>query len=74
MMISSFVSFVLWVIYSTLKIATKHPEKVLFTIHDSIVTTENYISIFESEFKTHLAEYFKTLPAIKIEYWDDESI
>ncbi len=57
--------------YCTKKIANKYPEMPLFTIHDSIVTTENNIDILQHEFRIHLKEYFHILPSLKVEFWNN---
>lgn len=58
--------------YCTKKIADKYSNIPLFTIHDSIVTTEDFGQVVESEFKLHLQNYFNLLPQLQIEYWSPE--
>ena len=55
--------------YCTKKISSDHPNIPLFTIHDSIVTTEENIEIVEHKFKEYLGTYFGTIPKLKNEPW-----
>lgn len=57
--------------YCTKYIAEKYPEMPLFTIHDSIVSTEENIQILEEEFHSHLKNYFTIFPRLKKEYWSE---
>ena len=47
----------------------KYPEIPLLTIHDSIVSKEEYIGIVEHELKIHLKNYFGIMPELKPEPW-----
>ena len=58
--------------YCTKKIAEKHPEMPLFTIHDSIITTSEYQSILKTEFKKYLKLYFGLNPMLEAESWSAE--
>lgn len=55
--------------YSTKKISEKYPEMPLFTIHDSILTTESNFETLKTEFESLSIEYFPEgiTPNIKIE-------
>ena len=56
--------------FTTKKIAEKYPHIPLFTIHDSIITTENYIDIIEKETKQYVKEYcMSLLPTLKTKHW-----
>ncbi|SNR58726.1 hypothetical protein SAMN04488111_1856 [Lutibacter flavus] len=56
--------------YCTAKIAKKHPNMPLFTIHDSIITTSDYQSILEEEFEKYLKLYFGLTPKLEAESWN----
>lgn len=58
--------------YCTKEIAMKYPEMPLFTIHDSIITTEDYIKVLEDEFYDKLKNFFNIYPRLKKEYWSAE--
>lgn len=45
------------------------PKAPIFTVHDSIVTTEKYLSIVTGIFRGHLAEKLGVNPQLKIEEW-----
>jgi hypothetical protein len=55
--------------YCTKKIASKYPEMPLFTIHDCIVTTTQYIEVLEVEFKKYLKLSFGLQAEVKPEPW-----
>lgn len=55
--------------HCTKRIASDHPGMPLFTIHDSIVTTQDHIDLLENEFKRHLQSYFETAPILSREPW-----
>jgi hypothetical protein len=57
--------------YCTKRIANKHPEMPLLTIHDSIITTAPYQEILEQEFPKLLSMYFGLLPKLGIEFWEE---
>lgn len=59
----------------TKKIAKKHPHAPIFTIHDSIVTTEEYIDKFQDLMYSYISEYTNGLtPKLSKECWcaDDD--
>ncbi|TWO34712.1 hypothetical protein E1J38_002310 [Seonamhaeicola sediminis] len=58
--------------YCTKEIALKHPEIPLFTTHDSILTTEDYVEILEEEFYVCLKNFFVICPRLKKEFWSGE--
>ena len=59
--------------FTTKKIAEKYPNIPLYTIHDSIITTENYIDIIETETKQYVKEYcLGLLPKLKTKFWCEE--
>jgi choline kinase len=58
--------------YCTDKMAKHYPEMPLFTIHDSIITTSEYQSILEEEFKKSLKIYFGLDPKLHEEPWNVE--
>jgi len=56
--------------YTCKKISDKYPNLPLFTIHDSIITTEDYIHLLKKETKMHIFDYCNDIkPTLKIEYW-----
>lgn len=56
--------------YLTLKLSKKHPEMPLFTIHDSIVTTEKWFDLLQFEVDILMDEYSDGLkPILKPEKW-----
>ena len=57
--------------YCTKKISADHPNIPLFTIHDSIVTTEENRAVVEHKFKEYLGTYFGSTPILKLEPWYD---
>lgn len=57
--------------YCTKRIADKYPEMPLLTIHDSIITTEQYQEILEQEFPKLLGLYFGLSPKLGTEYWSE---
>lgn len=59
----------------TKKIAKKHPHAPIFTVHDSIVTTEEYIDEFQDLMFNYISEYTNGLiPKLSKECWcaDDD--
>ena len=54
---------------ATRLIAEKYPEIPLFTIHDSIITTEENTALVEEEFRKHLLDYFGLTPQLSRESW-----
>ena len=59
----------------TKKIAKKHPHAPIFTVHDSIVTTEEYIDEFQDLMYNYISEYTNGLiPKLSKECWcaDDD--
>ena len=55
--------------YCTRLISNRYPEMPLFTIHDSVVTTESYRTILEEEFNRLLGVYFGLNPRLETETW-----
>lgn len=53
------------------KIATNYPEKPLWSIHDSLVTTEDWAIILRQEFEEGLLELTGLKPTIEIEKWGE---
>lgn len=53
----------------TKKISHQHPEIPLFTIHDSIVTTESYRQLVRKIMEEDLKEFFGIKPLISDEEW-----
>ena len=47
-------------------------EMPLFTIHDSIITTSEYQTIHEEEFRKYLGLYFGLSPKLVVEEWNDD--
>lgn len=56
--------------YCTKNIAEKYPDMPLLTIHDSVLTTIDYIDILENEFRNYLKKYYGIEPKLKIENWN----
>jgi hypothetical protein len=55
------------------RISEKYPNMPLFTIHDSIISTEDNVNILEIEVNKYLKEYcMGILPTLKPEYWCEE--
>lgn len=54
----------------TKKIAKKHPSAPIYTIHDSIITTETYIEEFQELIYNYISEYTNGLtPQLSKECW-----
>ncbi|MBF8151306.1 hypothetical protein ITJ86_15470 [Winogradskyella sp. F6397] len=60
--------------YCTKILAKKYPKMPLFTIHDSILTTESYSDILNKEVKILLSQYFESEPNLKSEHWCPECL
>ncbi|MCR8667940.1 hypothetical protein NO995_09625 [Aestuariibaculum sp. M13] len=58
--------------HCTRYISYKHPDMPLFTIHDSIVTTEPYEAILEEELNRLLGIYFGLKPRLESELWTQQ--
>ncbi|EPR73443.1 hypothetical protein ADIWIN_1473 [Winogradskyella psychrotolerans RS-3] len=58
--------------HCTRLISSKHPMMPLFTIHDSIVTTESYETILKEEFNRLLSIYFGLKPRLESEVWTQQ--
>mgnify|MGYP000884852072 CR=1 FL=1 len=59
--------------YTCKEIAKKYPEMPLFTIHDSIITTESNFDVLESEVKNLMEIYCNGIePILKREDWCEE--
>lgn len=56
------------------RIAKEHPEAPIFTIHDSIATTEGNEYIVEAIMKEELEKGVGYAPSLKFEYWQPENI
>ena len=52
------------------KLSQKYPYIPLFTVHDSIVTTEKYVKVVKSELYNVLRENVGFAPGLKIERWE----
>ncbi|AFR36033.1 hypothetical protein B739_1435 [Riemerella anatipestifer RA-CH-1] len=52
------------------KISQKYPFAPIYTIHDSIVTTERHVGFIKSELYNVLKESIGTTPSLKIERWE----
>ncbi len=52
------------------RISQKYPFIPLFTVHDSIVTTEQYVRFVKSELYNVLKENIGIAPGLKIERWE----
>ncbi len=56
--------------YICKNISEKHPNIPLYTIHDSIITTEDNIQVLEAEVTQHIKDYcYGIMPTLKTEYW-----
>lgn len=51
------------------EISDYYPHIPLFTVHDSIVTTEQYVPVVHEVFKKHLSECLGIQPQLKEEKW-----
>lgn len=61
--------------YTCKKISEKYPDMPLFTIHDSIISTEENIAILKKEVIENIGEYCNgILPELKTEYWNGHEI
>lgn len=58
--------------FCTKKLSVKYPYMPLFTIHDSIITTELYSDVLKEEFEKLTKIYFGTKPNLKSEHWCEE--
>lgn len=59
------------VLHKTCKIITEErPEIPLFTLHDSIITTEDNVEYVEQKLKEILKKYIGAEPTLKIERWE----
>lgn len=56
------------------RIAKEYPDLPLFTIHDSIATTEGNEYIVEAIMKEELEKGVGYAPSLKLEYWDPKNI
>jgi hypothetical protein len=58
------------VLHDTCTLLNKYfPDAPLFTVHDSIVTTEKYVGVFRDLFKEQLVGKLDAIPILKIEEW-----
>ena len=57
----------------TKRIAQERPEAPLFTIHDSVATTEEHAELVNSALKEGLTEFFGISPKVETEHWRDNS-
>ncbi|WP_289645155.1 hypothetical protein [Maribacter aestuarii] len=55
--------------HCTKLMSSEHPDMPLFTIHDSIVTTEENLGILKESFEKHLKNYFGNIPELKPDSW-----
>lgn len=51
-------------------ISEEYPHVPLFTIHDSIITTENYADLIHSTMDEKLQQWIGYKPTLKVEKWD----
>ncbi|WP_461589780.1 hypothetical protein, partial [Winogradskyella sp.] len=54
------------------KIAAIHPNMPLWSIHDSLVTTEDWARILHQDFEENLFDLTNLKPTIKIEWWGEK--
>lgn len=56
------------------RIATEYPKAPIYTIHDSITTTEEFIEPVKRIMEEELAKAIGHAPKLKIEYWEPENM
>ena len=52
------------------ELSNNYPDIVLYTIHDSIITTEDYIDIVQQTLRTNLYNVVGEYPNFKVDYWN----
>src|SRR6185312_9661047 len=54
------------------EIGKESPETPLFTLHDCLVTTTEYIDRVDALFKSSIAEFIGVKPHTKTKWWSDD--
>ncbi|GAB3761573.1 hypothetical protein [Spirosoma pomorum] len=58
----------------TKRIATEIPKAPLFTIHDSVATTEEYRDVVENIMNDELVKLTGFSPKLKVDYWEPQNV
>lgn len=57
----------------TKRIAQEKPDAPLYTIHDSVASTEEHVGLVRTSLKEGLTNFFGIIPKIETEHWGDKS-
>ena len=55
-------------------VVEKYPKMPLFSIHDSLITTEKWKDKLKEEMLIQVKAFTTLTPKVEIEYWDNRSI